>query len=184
MAVTDLEVLAALSEALKKDRLVGVVQVQSESEEGAHDTLYHCGCLARILELQESEKGILGFSVQGLCRFDIKKELPEIFACRKALVSYTKYERDTVHEADFLLDRKRLLAALRLYCDRRQLEPLWEPIETASNEKLMATLMMVCPFTATERQTLLETVGYTDQSNLVTSLMEMDALIPVSSVAH
>lgn len=185
MPLSLLESLTSWTDAIKKDRLVGIVQIREEkSAKSRVEPIFRCGCLGRILDLQEGEDGGLVFSVKGICRFEIEQELPEAFPCRKAVVSYEKYERDDVQEADFVMDRKRLLDALRGYSQRLHLEPNWEELEIASNERLMSMLMMVFPFSATERQTVFETVEYTAQSRIAMLLMEMNAQGTVSTASH
>lgn len=184
LPVSDFHHLTTLAETIKKDRYVGVVQIRQTRPPSRCAPVFPCGCLGRILAVQDPEEGSMFFTVRGLCRFDIVQELPETFPCRKAVVSYDKYTRDLAQEADFTLDRTRLLEALRRYCTRFSLEPDWHELAEASNEKLLTMLMMVCPFSASEKQTLLETVSYAAQSELMTSFMEMNALQPVSEVMH
>lgn len=180
MPMSDINHLASLAEALKGDRYVGIVQMRRASKDSKCPSLFPSGCLGKVLSIQERDDGGASFTLRGLCRFDIVQELPKEFPCRKAVVNYDKYTRDLAHEADFPLDRSRLLEALRRYCVRFPLNPDWNELAEASNERLMTMLMMVCPLSASEKQTLLETVSYAAQSELMASFMEMNALSSTS----
>lgn len=182
--VSNLENLSSISEAMKGDRYIGVVQLREDLNEAKPDPVFRCGCVGRIHDLQENDEGQLMFSVCGICRFEIKQELPAYKACRRVLVSYDKYETDIVHEADFTFDRDRLISALKIYCKKLRIKPNWKELDRTSNERLVTMLMMICPFDAHEKQALLETVGYAAQSKLVTSLIEMDTFAHDSLMYH
>jgi Lon protease-like protein len=103
-------------------------------------------------------------------------ELPIENQSRRAIVSYDRYVNDIVCEADFSFDRDRLMIALRGYCKRRNINLDLKELASMSNERLITLLMMICPFDQNEKQALLETVGYVDQSTLITRLMEMNSV--------
>jgi Lon protease-like protein len=172
---SDVSNLSSVLGSSASNGTIGVVQ--SENRNG--ETLFRCGCAGKTFDVQEVEDIGFVLSITGICRFEIESELEFDGKCRRALVSYKKYEADIVQEADFLLDRERLISVLRTYCKKLNIFPNWKEIEGISNERLVTMLMMICPFDSKEKQTLLETVGYTEQSRLITSMMEMD----VASVA-
>lgn len=202
----ELNALSSITLAVKDQKYIGVVQTRDANVIQNPETddlniadddnenytkitlknsliggLYKCGCLGEILNIQEDEQGKMIVSIGGICRFDIVKELPIENSCRRALVSYDKYEMDIVQEADFSFDRKRLMHALRAYCKKLGIKPNWAELNSTSNEKLITMLMMICPFNTIEKQSLLETIGYTQQSNLITSLIEIDSVNRQSS---
>lgn len=165
--------LSSISEALKGDRFVGIVQSSNEKLD-PFNSIFNCGCTGKVLDIQEIDDVGLILSIIGICRFEIKEELDFNQKYRNAIVSYEKYEADIVHEADFAFDRKRLISALKKYCKNLNIFPNWKEIEETSNEKLITMLMMICPFDLREKQTLLETVSYEEQSKIITSIIEMD----------
>ena len=77
LPVSHIENLSPLTEAIKEDRYVGVVQLREDFEKVKPEPVFRCGCAGRILDLQENEDGVLMFTIQGICRFEIEQELPE-----------------------------------------------------------------------------------------------------------
>jgi Lon protease-like protein len=166
----DVSDLSSVLSSSMANGTIGVVQAETRNG----DSLFRCGCAGKTFDVQEVDDIGFVLSITGICRFEIESELEFDGKCRRAVVSYEKYEADIVQEADFLLDRERLLSVLRTYCKKLNIVPNWKEIEGISNERLLTMLMMLCPFDSKEKQTLLETVGYTEQSKLITSMMEMD----------
>jgi Lon protease-like protein len=175
--IIDLGHFSVCIEAMKWDGYIGVVQLcESTALDGmGAEPIFRCGCMGRILDLQDRDNGQLVLVIQGICRFEIEQELALERQVRRALVSYDRFKADVVQEADFSMDRKRLMAALKQYFKKVRVQANWEELSKTSNEKLIATLMMLCPFESSEKQALLETVGYEAQSRLVMSLIEMEA---------
>lgn len=172
MPVTEVGNLSVISSALQSGRYIGVVQARGTSD----GDLFHSGCVGQVLDVQDNdEEERLILAIRGICRFDIREELPIEQNCRKAVVTYEKYAADIVQEADFPLDRYRLITALKKYCEKLHITPNWKEISNISNERLITMLMMICPFHSEEKQTLLETASYTEQSRLITSMIEMDS---------
>ncbi|MDR3285124.1 MAG: LON peptidase substrate-binding domain-containing protein [Holosporales bacterium] len=165
---------------LKGSNYIGVVQVDDNDNEKNDEAIFRCGCVGKILDIQEFGDVGLVLSILGICRFEIEKEFDIDGTCRKAVVSYKKYESDIVEEADFELDRKKLISVLKTYFKKMNILPNWGEIKGTSNERLVTMLMMICPFDSNEKQALLETVGYTEQSKLITSIMEMDTASGIS----
>ncbi|GHS94563.1 ATP-dependent protease [Alphaproteobacteria bacterium] len=182
--ITDFAQLSSFIESIKGDSYVGVIQFRRENaSEMMEDPLFGCGCTGRVLDIQENDENQLVFSLQGVCRFEIEQELPSEKNIRRALVSYEKFRADVVQEADFAFDRERLMFVLKPYFKKIHIHPDWQELSKTSNERLLTLLMMMCPFEASEKQALLETVGYEAQSKLVTSLVEMDAFQPEHQTA-
>lgn len=177
LPILDLRSLSAVSAAMREQRYLGVVQARfSEDELEGEEGLFRCGCLGQVVDIQDKDDEPLMLAIRGVCRFEVKEELPAEQNCRRATVVYEKYKTDLVREADFALDRYRLIAALKRYCKKLHMEPDWHELANISNERLVTMLMMICPFDSHEKQTLLETVSYAAQSRLMTSLIEMGAL--------
>lgn len=177
LPISDLGHLSSVSSAIREHRYIGVVQSKDEGvEEEEKLPLFHCGCVGQVIDIQENEEDKLILAIRGICRFEIERELPVEQNCRRAVVSYKKYEADIVHEADFSIDRYRLINALKAYCKKLKIKPNWKEISTISNERLITMLMMICPFDSNEKQALLETVSYIAQSQLITSIIEMESV--------
>ena len=74
--------------------------------------------------------------------------------------------------------REPLLAALRGYFTQRGIDANWDAIKRLSDEMLVVTLAMVCPFEPAEKQALLEAPTGMDQAAALLTLLQMGALSP------
>jgi Lon protease-like protein len=168
------EYISLLSDCVKDDLLLGVVQPITYNDKLADNdaSFFSAGSLAKVIEVEELEEKTLVVTLGGICRFDILQELPKKNGYRIAEVDYSRYQGDLVQEADFIFDRQRLLKALERYFLKLELEPNWNEIVLTSNEKLITSLVMACPFAPNEKQALLESPTLKTQSEIITTLIE------------
>jgi uncharacterized protein len=147
------------------NRLIGVIQANPE---GGH---FQKGCIGRILNFQDGIQ--LFITLGGICRFQIEDVLEEC-PIKMAKVSYKEYETDLDERPlDPLVDRPRLLSLLRNYLDDQQITTNWEEINHASDELIISSLTMVCPFKPIEKQALLEMTTLAERCHMMIALMEM-----------
>jgi uncharacterized protein len=170
--------LAMISEAQRGARLIGMVQpVRPEEDGGASPTVYPTGCAGRITAFEETDDGRFLITLTGLCRFDIVEELPLADGgFRPVRADYQRFAADLDEPAASQVDRKRLLMALDAFFKQQGYEADWETVEGASNESLITTLAMTCPFAPSEKQALLEAINTETRAEIVTALMEMTVL--------
>lgn len=159
-----------IDDAFKKDRLVGVVQKVPQSTQ--HDKIFPLGCLGKITTFTENENGKALIIVSGLMRFSIVKELKSKKSYRRVKVSYDAYTFDTVPEKHPLFERENLLLLLREYLSLFNISANWDEINAASDERLITSLTMVCPFEPREKQALLESPTLLLRCRMMTALIE------------
>lgn len=147
------------------NRFIGVVQ---DNPEGGY---FQKGCLGQIMNFQDGSQ--LFLTLKGVCRFEIE-HLTEEQPILKAKVDYEKYESDLEEMAvDPLVDRQRLLALLKGYLDDHQIATNWDEINHASDDLIISSLTMVCPFKPIEKQALLEVPSLAERCHIMIALMEM-----------
>ena len=159
-----------VEDAFKKDRLVGVVQKVPETTQ--YGQIFPLGCLGKITTFTEGEKGKSLIIVSGLVRFKILKELKSKKSYRRLKVSYDGYTLDTTPEKHPLFERENLLLLLREYLALFNISANWDEINAASDERLITSLTMVCPFEPREKQALLESPTLLDRCRIMTALIE------------
>ncbi|MBT5573793.1 MAG: peptidase S16, partial [Alphaproteobacteria bacterium] len=71
------------------------------------------------------------------------------------------------------IDRKNLTAILRQYFDAKGFQVDWSQLESCSDEKLVSTLSMICPFDVAEKQALLEVQDLSGRAELLTTILQM-----------
>ena len=68
-----------------------------------------------------------------------------------------------------------MLAALRGYFARRNVEANWDAIRRMPDDALVVTLAMVCPFEPVEKQALLEAATDAERAATLLALLQMGA---------
>jgi Lon protease-like protein len=73
------------------------------------------------------------------------------------------------------VEREALLAALRSYFAKRNVDANWDAIRRMPDDALVVTLAMVCPFEPAEKQALLEAPSEADRAATLLALLQMGA---------
>ena len=158
-------------DAMNETHLIGMVQPTDPQTAEPEPEVYRMGCLGRIDAFEETDDGRFLITLTGLCRFQVVDELPMTESYRRMLVSYARYRSDL--EADLLVkyDREGLFNALRRYLNVQELDADWKALERISDESLISSLAMMCPFEPSEKQALLEASGLAERADVLTTLM-------------
>lgn len=166
--------VAMTQDALAGDRLIGMVQPEDPGNDVANPEVYRTGCAGRITAFSETTDGRYLITLSGICRFDIARELPVTpTGYRRVAASYGRYAADLEHASANAVDRDRLMAAVGAYLRKYEVAADWDAIESASDETLMISLAMVCPFRPMEKQALLESSDLSTRGELLMTLLEM-----------
>jgi Lon protease-like protein len=121
----------------------------------------------------ETEDGRIIISLLGLVRFAVETEVTMRRGYRRLRVSYDAYATDLLEPAENIgLPRQDLLASLRSYFDRQKLTADWSAVSALDDETLLTTLCMICPFSPSEKQALLEARSLTERSRILATLLE------------
>jgi uncharacterized protein len=172
--------LAMVQDSLASGRMLGMIQPDPHLAEGAHgEGLYRVGCLGRLSSFSETDDGRLLITLTGLIRFTISAELGLRRGYRLVRGDFSNYRDDLPVErlaAD--IEREKIVAALRGYFARRNVDANWEAIRGLSDDGLVITLAMACPFEAVEKQALLEAPSDMDRAATLLALLQMGAAGP------
>lgn len=157
---------AALERAFSEGhRLIGVIQANPE---GGH---FQKGCVGRIINFQDGPQIFL--TLGGICRFKIEEVLKEK-NLKMAKVCYQGYEKDLDDMSpDPFVDRPRLLTLLKDYLEEQDIMANWDEIDHASDDLILNSLSMACPFKPIEKQALLEISSLSERCDMMIALMEM-----------
>ena len=167
-------------------RMFGMIQPDPQtSEDRDEPALYHVGCLGRLSSFSETDDGRLLITLTGLIRFNIVSELGMRNGYRRVRGDFSSYTGDLVLPPPPVdIEREKLLIALRRYFARRNVEANWEAIKGLSDDALVITLAMACPFEAVEKQALLEAPTDGDRAATLLALLEMGAASPDLPPGH
>jgi Lon protease-like protein len=173
--------LAMTRDAMEGDRLIGMVQPQDPHQSLAgNPPVYPNGCAGVVTEFAETQDGRLLITLTGLCRFRIAEELPLLRGYRRVVPDWAVYAADLVGEEDADFDRQRLLRGLKTYFGRNRISANWEALAAVRGERLIVSLAMVCPFAPSEKQALLEAADLGTRARLLTTIVEMAGLGPLT----
>jgi Lon protease-like protein len=172
--------LAMVQDSLAGGRMFGMIQPDPGGADGQYgEALYRVGCLGRLSSFSETDDGRLLITLTGLVRFTIAAELGLHHGYRRVRGDFTGYMDDlTVERPPVDIEREKILAALRGYFARRSVDANWEAIRGLSDDGLVITLAMACPFEAVEKQALLEAPSDDDRAATLLALLQMGAAGP------
>lgn len=186
-----------LDEALgQQGRFIGVVQPVTtdgppDKGQGPLPPLYKVGCAGKIVSFNEEEDGRYVFSLVGICRFRVGKELRTESPHRTIRPAWKNYLSDLsqlpsgpVMDPD---ERDRLLEVLRGFFDRHGgMDADWGTIREAPDDTLITSLAMICPLAPSEKQALLEAPDMATRGRLLTALLSMAAHpgMPDAEIRH
>jgi Lon protease-like protein len=159
-------------------RAIGMIQpTDSERTDGAA-ALYPIGCLGRIVSFAEHEGGRYRYliTLSGLCRFTIREEIEPRGGYRRMRVDYGRWLGDLGNREPGALDRDEMLRTIKRYFKANDINADWKAIAETPDDRLITTLAMVCPFSANEKQALLEAEDPAARARMLMALMEMATL--------
>lgn len=167
--------LALTEDALGAGRMFGMVQPDPQRpEQECGPALYRVGCLGRICSFAETEDNRYLVTLTGLCRFAVAEELPGRCGYRRVRGEFAPFLNDLELPPIAGFDREELLAALRGYFAHRGFEANWDAIKQMSDEMLVTTLAMICPFAPAEKQALLEAPAQPERAATLLALLRID----------
>lgn len=169
--------LNMIDDALKGDRLIGMVQ----NQEGR---LANIGGLGRITQFSESEDGRYLIVLKGLKRFSITSEADVKTPYRQAKINFDGFEADAdIHNARQTSealsgksgDRTTLTVAMKALAKKLGVEIDWVSLGEIPLPILINQAAMISPFAAEDKQSLLEAVSTDDRRRLLIGLMHLYA---------
>lgn len=170
--------LAMFDYALKHDRLIGMIQPKeriNEDQKISTDPLelYTVGCAGRITSFNETPDGRYEIMLSGLNRFHVETNTLQEGGFRTAGITWNNFADDMKHDKAFTLDREALNILLQQYFEAHKLSACWDTIKETPNHMLITALSMICPFTAQEKQALLESPTCEERAKCLHTMLEM-----------
>ena len=169
--------LAMIDDALRDGRrLIGMIQPDpAHASAGDKPVLFKVGCAGRITQLAETGDGRYLIQLTGVARFHVERELNVATAYRQCQVSFTPFADDfTARKGEDEVDRESLLKALSTFLKVNRLKTDWKDIENAPNEALVNALAMMSPFSAAEKQALLEAPDLKSRAEILIAVTQME----------
>lgn len=143
---------ALVSDALARDRMIGMVQPCNDD---MHPALYSVGCLGRIVECDALDDGRFNIVLLGLARFHIVKELDVVTPFRQV---EAEVEPEEQGEGAALAPAARAALEIeaRRFADRLGYVVDWSAVSRLDDRALVHGIAQVAPFDVASKQSLLE----------------------------
>jgi Lon protease-like protein len=168
--------LAMVDEALKGDRIIGMIQPDAEGGGSASmPSLYQVGCAGRITQFAETGDGRYLVTLVGIARFRVEEEMATTTLYRQCRADFEPFAADFVARAgEDEVDRAAVLSALRKFVEAADVRVDWKGIDEAPNEALVNALCMMSPFGAREKQALLEAPDLKTRAEVLVAITEIE----------
>ncbi len=162
-------------DSLRESRLIGMVQPNQDVTDGISNdsTLFHIGCLGRIISFSEMDDGRIFITLQGVARFKILNELENQFPYRCISAQYNDFE-DDYDPYKSVQGRNTLTDVLENYLEEKKVALEWKELEKTKDRRLVASIGMMLPFGNTEKQAILESSNFDQMVDIINSLIVME----------
>lgn len=157
---------AMLSDALARDRRIGMIQPRGE---GANPALYTIGCVGRIAQFEALEDGRYNLILEGLALFRVVRELEVTTAFRQieAELLPLRAEAEVLSAAS----RASLEHESRRFADGLGYAVDWSAVSQLDDESFVNGVAQIAPFDVAAKQALLEAPALEDRAELLVQLM-------------
>ena len=172
--------LQMIEDVVSGNRIIGIAQPEraagdEESPARKNAPLRRVGCAGRVTAFQELDDGRVVITLTGICRCAIGAEIESARAYRTFDVDYGKFAADFNRGAgEDEVDRERLLHVLKRYLESHHFNADWKAIGNAPSEHLVNSLSIISPYSAEEKQALLEAPDLKSRAEVLVALAEME----------
>ncbi|MCW1428912.1 LON peptidase substrate-binding domain-containing protein [Novosphingobium sp. JCM 18896] len=160
---------AMISDALARDRRIGMIQPQREFE-GA--PLFQIGCLGRIGDVEALDDGRFNLVLEGESRFRMLRELDVTTPFRQIEGELLDEPEDEVLAA---IERAGFEREARRFADAQGYRVDWDSVSRLDDVSLINGVCQIAPFDAAAKQALLEANGINERCELLIQLMQFFA---------
>ena len=163
--------------ALSNDRIIGIIQPNEKlgsNKENKNPNLYSIGCAGHITAFSQTNDNRYEIILKGLCRFKFGSELPITKGFRKANVDWNPFKEDfEIKRLKKKEKREEFIDTLKPFLSKISVSADWEAIDVSSDEDIVNSIAMGCPFDQSEKQALLEAQNIDERLDILLSLMKM-----------
>ncbi len=165
---------ALMSDALARDRLIGMIQPRENEVKGPKPSgyrgpaLFDIGCLGRIADVEAMEDGRFNVVLEGVSLFRVNRELDVTTQFRQFDVALIDAPKDdvlaSIERAALENEAKRFAVWLGYRVD-------WDGVTQLDDVTLVNAIAQIAPFDVAAKQALLEAADINARSELLVQLM-------------
>lgn len=168
--------LKMVRDAEAGQKLIGMIQPRHKDDDSKKPELFDVGCVGMISELKETGDGRFLIRLKGISRFEVEEELSVTTPYRQVRANWAPFADDPWGGGKTSnVERDELFSSLKAFLDLKGLEADFSAIAEAPDDVLVNTLSMIVPFSAAEKQALLEAETVYMRSALLRNLLTMAA---------
>jgi Lon protease-like protein len=157
---------ALVSDALVRDRRIGMIQPQQGGEEAP---LFAVGCVGKIGEVEALDDGRYNIVLEGVARFRLLRELEVSTPYRQVEAELLPEPQDEIlssaERASFEREARRFATAQGYSVD-------WESVERLDDVTLINGVSQIAPFDSAAKQALLEAADLRTRCELLVQLLQ------------
>jgi len=159
-----------VNDALKKDKLMGMVQSKKEGRE-----VYKVGCLGKISDFNKTKDGRILINLTGLTRFEIINEIDNKKKYREFKVEYKKFDEDLSTNKNYFFEKiqyEHFMSKVQSFFKKNGLFLNWKEFDKLNYYQKINTLAMISPVSNEEKQKLLETITLEEKRKTMLNIIE------------
>ena len=153
--------LDMINDSIKSNKMIGMIQPNSKSQNNNVPDLYEVGCLGKITTFSETEDGRILIELKGLIRFQKIREIITKSKYRIIEVNFDKFAHDLNNKKEELKfsDLEIIFKDLKSLFEKKGFIINWKALEKQSLDEIINALAMASPFSLEEKQILLEAIN-------------------------
>jgi Lon protease-like protein len=160
-----------IEDALSSNKMIGMVQTRANNNIKKPE-VFNVGCLGKIETHTRTADGRYLINLKGLIRFRILDEVESDLPYRKFRVTYDEFLDDLEKiKFDDKIDVLQLIDKARKLFKIHHLSTDWKIVEKVEADQLVNSLSMICPFSVSEKQGLLEAKTLLERNLLINQII-------------
>tara|TARA_B100000035_G_scaffold108568_1_gene92136 strand:- start:1452 stop:2096 length:645 start_codon:yes stop_codon:yes gene_type:complete len=163
-----------INDAMKLNKMLGIIQPKNEKNENNIPNLYDVGCLGKITSFRETEDGRYLIELRGLIRFKKINEVTNNKKYRTLEVDFYNYSSDLDEKKEELKfsDLELIFKDLKSLFQKKGFIINWKGLEKQSLNETINALSMASPFALEEKQILLEAENLNIRKNKIAEILK------------
>jgi Lon protease-like protein len=160
-------------DALAGSRMVGMVQPSERDPDTDPPELHRIGCAGRIVSFSETGDGRLLISLRGVCRYRLGEELALQRGFRRVVPQWFEFIADLQPGAAITQSNAEVKSSLQDYLGLKGIRVDWDGLEKTTAARAIDFLAMNLPFSADEKQALLEVSDVSARWHALLAIVQM-----------
>jgi uncharacterized protein len=158
-------------DSLSSSKMIGMIQTKQSNNQKKSE-VFSVGCLGKIDSHTKTADGRYLINLKGLIRFRILDEVETDLPYRKFRVTYDEF-LDDLEKIKFSdrIDVLQLIDKARKLFKIHHLSTDWKIVEEVEADQLINSLSMICPFSVSEKQGLLEAKTILERNLLINQII-------------